>query len=57
MSGPILFLTSEDFETQQGTNGNILCHNIRIFTDTVLLYTLCALSNSNTNLQKITRYY
>ena len=41
MSGPILFLSSEDFEVQKGTNGNILCHNIPGFSLILFYSTHC----------------
>lgn len=41
MSGPILFLTGEDFDSQKGTNGNILCHNIPGFSLILFYSTHC----------------
>jgi thiol-disulfide isomerase/thioredoxin len=41
MSGPILFLTTEDFISQKGTNGNILCHNIPGFSLILFYSTHC----------------
>lgn len=40
MSG-LLFLSSEDFAVQQGTNGNILCHNIPGFSLILFYSTNC----------------
>ena len=41
MSGPILFLTSEDFEIQKGADGNALCHNINGFSLILFYSTYC----------------
>lgn len=40
MSG-LLFLTSEDFNVQRGTKGNIMCHNIPGFTLVLFYSTYC----------------
>lgn len=40
MSG-LLFLTSEDFHIQEGSNGNILCHNIPGFSLILFYSTKC----------------
>jgi hypothetical protein len=43
MSGDaILFLTSEDFDIQKGTNGDILCHNVPGFSLILFYSTSCA---------------
>ena len=41
MSGSILFLTSEDFNVQNGNNGGLLCHNIQGFSLILFYSTYC----------------
>lgn len=41
MSGPILFLTSEDFTVQQGSKGDIMCHGIDGFSLILFYSTHC----------------
>lgn len=41
MSGPILFLTGEDFSVEKGTNGNILCTKIPGFSLILFYSTHC----------------
>lgn len=41
MSGSILFLTTEDFNIQRGTKGDILCHGIPSFSLILFYSTRC----------------
>ena len=42
MSSSLLFLTSEDFNIQHGTNGNIMCNSIADFSLVLFYSTHCA---------------
>lgn len=46
MSGPILFLTSEDFNVQKGSKGDIMCHNIPGFSLILFYSTFCTYCQS-----------